>query len=379
MRALLLSAYDAQSHRAWRNNLKLMFPAIAWKELTLPARHFPWRVRGNSLTWAFNHREALTDNYDFLLSTSMTDLSALRGFVPQLSQIPNIVYCHENQFAYPDNPNPSAKTINPVEPQILSLYTALCADQLIFNSAYNRDSFRQGAQALLKKLPDHVPNALLACVDKALIVPVPLCEEVFTVSSKLRNADRSVLEIVWNHRWEYDKGPDLLLAIVQQLIQSEARFRLHLLGQRFRATPDALLQVQHLLQRYYAATKITPGVDAYLEDKQDYHQCLAASDVVLSTADHDFQGLSILEASALGCTPLAPNRLVYPEYLSAAHCFRHANDLETQARSAVAMLENWAALKNNRQALPRVDMQQFRQRHLRDRYAAVFQSVGTRT
>jgi len=378
MRALLLSAYDAQSHRAWRNNLKLMFPAIAWKELTLPARHFPWRVRGNSVTWAFNHREALTDNYDFVLSTSMTDLSALRGFVPELSQIPNIVYCHENQFAYPDNPNPKAKSINPVEPQILSLYTALCADRLVFNSAYNRDSFRQGAQALLKKLPDHVPTGLLECVDKAIIVPVPLNEEVFTANLERGNANPKILEVVWNHRWEYDKGPELLLAIVQQLTQSDTRFRLNLLGQRFRSAPEAMTQVQSLLQDYYARHGIRPGVDAFVESLHDYHACLASSDVVLSTADHDFQGLSILEASALGCTPLAPNRLVYPEYLPPAHCYPHSSDLIEQARGAVAKLESWAASKKSGQVLPKVDMQQFRQRQLQQRYAALFASVLTK-
>lgn len=375
MRALLLSAYDAQSHRAWRNNLKLMFPAIAWTELTLPARHFPWRVRGNSLSWAFNHRDALTDNYDFLLSTSMTDLSALRGFVPELCRLPTIVYCHENQFAYPDNPGLGAPVSNPVEPQILSLYTALCADRLVFNSAYNRDSFRSGAQALLRKLPDHVPKGLLQCVDDALIIPVPLPEEVFNVTSNRKNEDRSLLEIVWNHRWEYDKGPDLLLAIVQQLQERNVRFRLHLLGQRFRSIPDAFAAIQKLLHHYYEHQGITPGVDAYLENSHDYFQCLAAADVALSTAEHDFQGLSVLEASALGCSPLAPDRLVYPEYLPCKHRYRHCKDTRVQANAAVDTLQHWAQLKKAGHKLPQVDLQQFRQSQLSESYAALFRSV----
>jgi len=379
MRALLLSAYDAQSHRAWRNNLKLMFPAIAWKELTLPARHFPWRVRGNSLSWAFNHRDTLTDNYDFLLSTSMTDLSALRGFVPELCAIPNIVYCHENQFAYPENPFPGARVTNPVEPQILSLYTALCADRLVFNSTYNRDSFRAGAQALLKKLPDHVPNGLLQCVDNALIIPVPLCEEVFSTPPKQKSPDPSILEIVWNHRWEYDKGPDLLLAIVQQMLQRNMRFRLHLLGQRFRSSPAAFGELQEILKRYYEVQSIKPGIDAYLESTSDYYQCLASADVALSTADHDFQGLSVLEAGALGCTPLAPNRLVYPEYLSSQHRYESGSDTASEASAAVDKLEQWAHTKKAGGQLAQVDLQQFRPSQLYDAYAALFQSVLKRT
>ena len=53
----------------------------------------------------------------------------------------------------------------------------------------------------------------------------------------------------------------------------------------------------------------------YLDDRASYLACLHQSDVVVSTALHEFQGLSILEAMACGCVPLAPNRLVYPELL----------------------------------------------------------------
>jgi hypothetical protein len=34
---------------------------------------------------------------------------------------------------------------------------------------------------------------------------------------------------------------------------------------------------------------------------------------VVSTALHEFQGLSVLEASQAGCLPLVPDRLCYPE------------------------------------------------------------------
>ena len=100
---LLLSAYDARSHALWRYRIAEMTPEVSWLELTLPPRNFNWRIRSNSLHWAFNNRDELTDNYNFLLATSMVDLSSLRGFVPQLGCIPNIIYFHENQFAYPSN------------------------------------------------------------------------------------------------------------------------------------------------------------------------------------------------------------------------------------------------------------------------------------
>jgi len=153
MKVLLLSAYDAASHRHWRETLVAQFPEWDWQVLTLPARYFAWRIRGNSLSWAFGQRELLEQPYDLVIATSMTDLSALRGMVPVLAQIPTLVYFHENQFAYPE----SGREYGSVEPKVLNIYTALAADYVLFNSGYNRNSFLAGAQALLKKLPDQVP------------------------------------------------------------------------------------------------------------------------------------------------------------------------------------------------------------------------------
>ncbi|MDO9476987.1 MAG: DUF3524 domain-containing protein, partial [Pseudohongiella sp.] len=129
-RILLLSAYDAGSHQQWRQILCDMFPHYHWTCLSLPARHFSWRVRGNSLSWAFNHRRELTDNYDLVIATSLTDLASLRGFVPELARIPTLVYFHENQFAYPATAQQHAS----IEPAMVNLYSALCADHVAFNS-----------------------------------------------------------------------------------------------------------------------------------------------------------------------------------------------------------------------------------------------------
>jgi glycosyltransferase involved in cell wall biosynthesis len=44
---------------------------------------------------------------------------------------------------------------------------------------------------------------------------------------------------------------------------------------------------------------------------------LRSADVVVSTANHEFFGLSVLEAIAAGAYPLVPRRLAYPEVLGA--------------------------------------------------------------
>jgi glycosyltransferase involved in cell wall biosynthesis len=263
---------------------------------------------------------------------------------------------------------------------MLSLYTALCADQLVFNSAYNRETFLQGVTELLGKLPDHVPAGLVERLQHARVIPVPLSEDVFAPAARSIDASEpDVLNIVWNHRWEYDKGPALLLAIVEELIASGLRFRLHLLGQRFRQAPAPLQQLQALLECHCAGLGIEPGHSGYIADRRAYCQLLASADVALSTALHDFQGLSLLEATALGCTPLAPRRLVYPEYLGPEFLYATTEDngeeTPIEAHAAVQRLQDWARRKALGQTLPKADVQRFRQSSLQTDYAALLHAL----
>ncbi len=162
-RILLLSGYDAASHRYWRNTLVKGIRGFDWTEIALPDRHFSWRVRGNSLSFAFQHKEVLSRDYDCLIATSMVDLASLRGFVPPLANIPNLLYFHENQFDYPVKPFCGSKAVvqKNTSAQLTSIYALLCADEILFNSKYNQQSFFSGAQKLLNKLPDGIPKHLL--------------------------------------------------------------------------------------------------------------------------------------------------------------------------------------------------------------------------
>lgn len=258
---------------------------------------------------------------------------------------------------------------------MLSIYTALCADQVVFNSDYNRSTFLAGAEQLLNKLPDHVPSGLMARLRQSVVIPVPLCEDVFAAShARPQSGERDVLSIVWNHRREFDKGPTLLLSIARLLLDRGVRLRMHLLGQRFRQSPVEFAQLEALLAAHYAATGIAPGHSGYVSDREEYCRLLASADVVLSTALHDFQGLSILEATALGCTPLAPARLVYPEYLPAECLYDADGDIAAQAESAVRVLQQWSHAKSSGASLPRVDVTRFRQFALHEAYANLLPS-----
>lgn len=298
---LLLSAYDALSHRYWREGLVRSFPEHDWTVLTLPARYFRWRVRGNSMTWAFSERETLEQDYDLIIATSMTDLSALRGFIPELGKIRSILYFHENQFAYPEGDH---KQLN-VEAIMVSIYSALASDQILFNSNYNRQTFLEGARSFLKKMPDGVPVGIVDQIaEKSITLPVPLFDQK-EIPNRSKN---SVFTILWNHRWEYDKAPERFFKALVELKKRKVDFKLNMLGQEFRNTSNIFDQMKEILSDQILNW-------GYVEDESEYRSIMSKSDVVVSSALHDFQGLAILEAINSGCVPVVPDRLAYQEFI----------------------------------------------------------------
>lgn len=338
MRALLLSAYDAISHRYWREGLCQYFNTAEWTVLTLPPRFFRWRMRGNPLSWL--HAAPLRDNYDLVVATSMVDLSVLRGLFPPLAAVPTLQYFHENQFAYP-----TSKNHRLIEPQMVSIYAAIASDQLVFNSQYNLQSFFSGLKAVLDKFPDFVPLELPETLRlKAKVLAVPLDTALFDLAAVRKGEQTSCLNVVWNHRWEYDKGLDRLLRAVE-LLPPGLHLRLHVLGQHFRTVPSELLQLKALLEQ-----KGMLGHWGFIDDVADYRAFLCRCDVVLSTAIHDFQGLAIMEAATLGCVPLVPDRLAYQELF--AEQYRYASYLEQPQREAESLVNALVHLSRVFPALP---------------------------
>lgn len=369
LKILLLSAYDAASHKRWRTGLVSYCPDHEWACLSLPARYFNWRVRGNSLSWAFTERDTLEQDYDLLIATSMVDLSALRGFVPKLAGVPTLVYFHENQFDYPvSNNQKNAQHKGSVEPQILSIYSALCATALVFNSDYNRQTFLKGAAALLKKLPDAVPNHLIEQMERSSqVLPVPL-DDSFYPAATTSGEIQQPLQILWNHRWEYDKGPDRLLLLIRELKRLNVVFQMHVVGQQFRQQPVEFDEIKTLLLECNAL-----GEWGFVESELRYRQLLQQADVVLSTALHDFQGLSVLEAVASGCRPLLPARQAYPEWFGRQACY--SSYLESPAKEAKYLARDIQALS---QSLgdSSTGVDEFRWSYLRSHYERLFSDLS---
>lgn len=290
--AWLLSAYRAESHARWADWLVSTFTEFDWHRLELPGRHFSWRIRGNPLSWL----DALPEQTpDLIVATSMVDLATLKGLHPRLADVRTILYFHENQFAYPANDTQTTS----VEAQMVQLYAALSADRVLFNSEFNRTTFIDGVDGLLDKMPDEAPEGVgRRIAEKSRVVPVPI--------DPIRPADTGdPTLIVWNHRWEYDKNPELFADAMIALAERGVEFRLALLGQRHRNASGALDRLRQSLPERIVADGALP--------LEEYRAVLGRAGICVSTAIHEFQGLGMLEAASAGCAPLVPDALCYPE------------------------------------------------------------------
>ena len=288
----LLSAYRSASHAAWADDLIDTFNDFDWFKLELTGRHFRWRIRGNPLSWL---NKIPAEQPDLILATSMVDLATLKGLHPHLANTPCFYYFHENQFAYPI----SKQQHQSVDPQMVQLYGALAASKLLFNSAYNRDSFLKGIDKLLKRLPDEVPDNITSRLkSKADILPVAIKKLAY-------KGKKNKQLILWNHRWEYDKAPQVFADALIKLKNMDVSFQLALLGDRAEQKPAYLLQIEN---EFRDQILINEKVS-----KVNYLKYLQLSSIVVSTAIHEFQGLSMLEAVSAGATPVVPDDLCYQE------------------------------------------------------------------
>lgn len=292
MKALLISAYDAGSHRAWRNGLE-KYLDIELHQIVLPPRAWAWRIGTAPWQIKTTFSDLLAESWDVLITTSVLDLATLRGIVPELREIPTIVYWHENQFAYPRD----------VDAFILmkEVYTLASASVNIFNSKYNRDSLLDGVERFFEKKPD--------AVDLSLLRDVIARSEVIPVGIEPLDETRAERErrIVWNHRWEWDKAPEVFFEAVEVLAERGVDFNLSIHGEAFRTSPDVFSEAQakfgERLRHFGYSTR------------DEYVQSLSTARVVVSSAIHEFQGVAMLEAIEAGARPVAPARLAYPEYI----------------------------------------------------------------
>ncbi|KRT83189.1 hypothetical protein AMK59_4688, partial [Oryctes borbonicus] len=163
-------------------------------------------------------------------------------------------------------------------------------DLIVFNSGFNKESFLKNIRSVIKLLPDYKPNDLQLKIGpkcKVLYFPID-----FTIMS-LSKPSSDILTIVWPHRWEFDKNPDFFFKVLYRLKKSNKKFLVSLLGQTFTDVPPAF----SVAREYLEAEIVNFG---FVENKEEYFKILGTSHIAVSTADHEFFGVSMLEATYCG-------------------------------------------------------------------------------
>jgi glycosyltransferase involved in cell wall biosynthesis len=303
-RIALFEPYYGGSHRSFIDGLTRL--PHHFQLHTLPANRWKWRMRLAAPFWAGRIRRGEIDlsGVDVILCSSYLDVAAFKGLLPPaLAAIPICVYFHENQFAYPVR----AEDPRDLHFALTNLTTALAADRLAFNSRYNLETLLSGCLELLGHggdmgLADY--QAQIRANARILAPGLDVAE--IDRQAVARHTVDPVPVIVWNHRWEHDKDPDLFFTTLFDQHAQGVAFRLLVLGEAFRERPAVFARAQEILADRIDHFGHLPSRAAYLAK-------LSQADIVVSTARHEFFGLSVLEAVRAGCRPLVPRRLVYPE------------------------------------------------------------------
>ncbi len=302
----LLNPYAAGSHKAWADG----FAAHSRHHveiLEMQGHFWKWRMHGGALELAAQAHQLLARGTqpDVLVATSMTNVPAFLALVRrELGAIPLLLYMHENQLTYPPPPN----TKRDLTYGMIQHLSIMAADAVRFNSAYHMGAWFAELPRLLKHFPDYTHlQSIDAARAKAAVLPVG-CDLHRLDRYRAAASHETPPLILWNQRWEYDKDPQTMLSALYALADEGIPFRVALAGESFRVQPVEFAAACRRL----GSRLVHFG---YAEDMEAYARLLWSADVVLSTAIHEFFGVSVSEAIYCGAAPVLPRRLSYPELL----------------------------------------------------------------
>lgn len=302
----------------------------------LPARKWHWRLQAASLRLAGE----IPAGIRVLFATSMVNLTELLGLRPDLgsSDVKKVLYFHENQLTYPVQAveAESGRTLAADDFHMgwAQIMSCLAADAVVFNSRFNLESFLGKVDAFINRIPEqqlrvHGVAAKIRLKSSVLYFPVEVPPSPLPHDATLEARSSQLLTILWNHRWEYDKNPNEFFQTLLELEASETPFRVIVLGEGFVEGPPIFKTALETLSGSQHCTIVHWG---YARTREQYFELLRQSDVVVSTSNHEFFGVAVLEAVLCGCYPLVPNRLVYPEIFHPDNLFSTQRQLAKKLR-----------------------------------------------
>ena len=274
--------------------------------LTLSDGEWRRRMRRGAQELAGVARE-LDGEFDFLVVSDMLDLPAFLALTrPRFDRTPVLAYFHENQMTYP---RLRGTKFNSWFGQI-NYMSALAADAVAFNSEFHRGDFLGALGALLEQ-PNNwlTADGVESLRAKAAVLPVGVELEWLDAFADQRTGG-GPRTILWNHRWEFDKGPELFARTLHTLQGQGVPFRLIIVGEPGENPSPAITSLPRQFPR-----EVTHF--GYATSREEYGRLLSQGDIVISTTRHEFFGVGMVEAMAAGCIPCVPHRYNYPSIVPA--------------------------------------------------------------
>jgi len=296
LKVLALEPYYGGSHKDFLQAC-LEFSRHEFSLATMEPRKWKWRMRGSAMHFAEEYAERFRAA-DVILASDFVNLAELFGLLDR--RPPSVIYFHENQLTYPAR-HESERDFHFC---VTNITSALAADAVVFNSDFHRRDFLSAARRFLRLMPDYRPRRPIEQIAERSSVVYPGVE-VPDAFGPREWGDPPV--ILYNHRWEYDKGPDEFFGALEGVAEAGHDFRLAVAGQAFRQVPPVFERAK----RRFKGRIIQFG---HLE-REGYRALLARADIVVSTAIQEFFGMAVAEAVAAGAWPLVPGRLSYPEVI----------------------------------------------------------------
>ncbi len=303
MRVLLVEPWLNGSHQTWAEG----FAAHSGHDVHLvghEGEYWRWRLRGGAVTLAEESTALVADHGppDVVLASSMLDVAAFCGHSRAwITDVPIALYLHETQ------PARAALTGEAIDDDIAyrNWTSMVAADHIFVNSAFHRDALFDALPELLGRPPDHRHDHLLDAVEaRTTLLPVGVDVAAVRAGRDAPDDDGAPI-LLWSHRWDHDKAPELFFRALRRLDQEGVDFRVALAGANAGADPREFVEAE---ERFGARL-----VHAGHLPRDEYVDLLGRSSVVVSTAVHEFFGVAMVEAMAAGAVPLLPHALSYPE------------------------------------------------------------------
>lgn len=302
-RILFIEPYYGGSHKSWFEQLK-KYSKHTFKSLTLPARHWKWRMHSSPSIFSDQVNALRSQDFDLILCSEFLSINRFRGELSkEWRDFPILCYFHENQILYPWSQHDKESAY---ERNLIYVYHNLenlrAADYLIFNSRFHLESLMRELPKTLKTFPSPRPFFnLSSIIEKSTILP-PGIEEDIILPPMRQNGGAPL--ILWNHRWDEDKNPQDFFLLIENLRKRAFEFRLALLGDFSRSSHKQ--KISQLPQNLI--------VYSGYQSRKDYIRIINEADIAPITSHHDFFGISAVESILTGNVVIPPNRMAYPEH-----------------------------------------------------------------